>query len=424
MRGLRSRWFGPAAVGCVLVISIAQGMVAGAPSLAARQTAAVAAVPSDPVFGALLTDGSVVSGRVIQVDASMGITLAGPNNEERTIGVDRLVKLSRDGALPPSTVEGGSILFPHGDRLARCVINAAGDTALDVQSAAVGNLAVPLDAMLGLILNPPAEVDAADALEAKVRGEGRDAERIWLRNGDKLDGLFAGLTEKQVAFQPPTGRVALPRSGVVALGFNPAQVVEQTPEGPFFEWLLIDGSRFGLVQTRVDRGLVVGRTRFGAEVRIPIGEVARVRVLNASVLYLSDREADRAVYEPYLGPTRPYRRDASVVGPALRLGGQTFDRGLGTQSRTLLAYRLDPKAKRFQSTVGLDDAAGPLGNVVFKVLVDGKLRFESPPMGVGDASKTVDVDLAGGKVLILITEFGERGDVQDSGDWAEARLIR
>ncbi len=423
--GFRSRWTRPVAVCCALV-ALAQAAVADDPPSVrpTRTTPTVAAVPSDPVFGALLTDGSTASGRVIRVDAVEGVTLAGPDGGERTIAVDRLVKLTRDGGSPPSTVEGGSVLLPHGDRLARCVINASGDTTLDVQSVSMGRLAVPLDAMLGLILSPPNELDALDALETRVRGEARDAERLWLRNGDKVDGLFAGVTEKQVAFQPPSGRIALPRSGVVAVGFNPGQVVEQTPPGAFFEWLLLDGSRVGLTQSRVDRGVVVGQTRFSVEIRIPIGEVARVRVLNASVVYLSDRDADRAVYEPYLGPTRPYRRDASVVGPSLKLGGQTFDRGLGTQSRTLLAYKLDPKAKRFQGTVGLDDAAGPLGNVVFKVLVDGKPRFESPTMGAGDAPRTVDVDLSGGKVLILITEFGERGDVQDSGDWVEARIIR
>ncbi len=112
------------------------------------------------------------------------------------------------------------------------------------------------------------------------------------------------------------------------------------------------------------------------------------------------------------------------LGTPLRVGGRAFDRGLGTQSRTLLAYRLDPGSKRFQATVGLDDRAGPLGNVAFKVLVDGKARFESPPMGAGEPPRVVDVDLEGAKVLILITEFGERGDVQDAGDWVDARIIR
>lgn len=384
----------------------------------------VAAVPSDPVFSALLVDGSEIAGRISQVDPSRGVTLAGPGGAEQTVATDRLVKLTRDGASAPSTSGRGVILLPQGDRLANAMVGATTDTALTLQSFSIGNLAVPLDALVGVMLEPPSDVDAATLLEAKVRTEPHDTERLWLTNGDRLDGLFAGMTDKQVLFQPPTGQVALAKEGVVAVGFNPMQVVDQPPRGPYFEWLLLDGSRFGLSPSRVDRGQVTGRTRFGAEVRFSIGEVARIRVLGANVTYLGDRAADKVVYEPYLGPTRPYRRDASVVGSALRLGGQVFDRGLGTQSRTLLAYRLDPQSKRFQAIVGLDDAAGPLGNVVFKVLIDGKPRYESPTMGLGDPPKRVDIDLDGGKVLILITEFGERGDVQDSGDWAEARIIR
>ena len=287
-----------------------------------------------------------------------------------------------------------------------------------------GRLAIPLDSITALIFSPPRSPEAIDALEVQVRAEAPAAEQLWLVNGDRLDGLLAGLTDRQVVFRPPTGKMPLPRSGVVALGFNPKQVVEQAPAGAYFEWHLLDGSRVGLAGSRVERGQVVGVARFGGEVRFPIGEVARVRVLGGSVAYLSDREADKVVYESYLGPTRPYRRGTSVAGPAIRLGGQTFDRGLGTQSRTLLAYRLDPQAKRFQATVGLDDAAGPLGHVAFKVLVDGKPRLEIPGMGAGEAPRAVDVDVQGGRVLILITEFGDRGDVQDSADWAEARLVR
>ncbi|MEO6808483.1 MAG: NPCBM/NEW2 domain-containing protein, partial [Isosphaeraceae bacterium] len=41
-----------------------------------------------------------------------------------------------------------------------------------------------------------------------------------------------------------------------------------------------------------------------------------------------------------------------------------------------------------------------------------------------DAPGAIDLDIAGGKVLILISEFGERGEVRDFADWVEARLIR
>ena len=116
--------------------------------------------------------------------------------------------------------------------------------------------------------------------------------------------------------------------------------------------------------------------------------------------------------------------DRAVDGQPFQLAGQTYDRGIGTQSRTLLAYRIEPGDRRFQALVGVDERAGPLGSVVFRVLVDGKERFQSAPMTDRDAPKSIDVDLSKGKILILDTEFGDRGNVRDLADWVEARIIR
>jgi hypothetical protein len=89
-----------------------------------------------------------------------------------------------------------------------------------------------------------------------------------------------------------------------------------------------------------------------------------------------------------------------------------------------MAYRLKPGDRRFQALVGLDDRAGPLGSVVFRVIVDGRERYVSPTISARDTPKAIDVDLEGAKLLILITEFGERGEVRDFADWAEARILR
>ncbi|WP_435005244.1 NPCBM/NEW2 domain-containing protein [Tundrisphaera lichenicola] len=381
-------------------------------------------IPSDPVFNALRTDGSTVSGQIRQLGLKSGLVLARSDAADQTIPIEGLVKLTREGSSAPMTTEGGLVLFPDGDRLARSVIGPVGQFNLDIQQFALGNLAIPIDSILGLILAPPAEPDAVDALVARVRAEPREADLIWLANGDRLPGLFAGMTDKKLAFQPATGKVELDRSGIVALGFEPAQVNYPKPAGPYFELTTVDGSRLGVTDVRMEQGHVIARTRFGAEIRLPVGELAKVHVLDASVVYLSDREADGTQYEPYIGPTRPYRRNANVAGESLRLGGQPFDRGLGTQSRTLLAYKIPPGSKRFQSTVGLDDRAGPLGNVVFKIRADNHEVYTSPPMSHGETPRPVDVDLTGARLLILITEFGERGDVQDHADWIEARIIR
>jgi hypothetical protein len=106
------------------------------------------------------------------------------------------------------------------------------------------------------------------------------------------------------------------------------------------------------------------------------------------------------------------------------LAGQTFDRGLGTQSRTLLAYRIEPGDRRFQALLGVDERAGSSGSVVFRVLVDKEERYKSPPLSHRDAPQAIDLHLSNGKFLILDTDFGDRGNIRDLADWVEARVVR
>ena len=95
------------------------------------------------------------------------------------------------------------------------------------------------------------------------------------------------------------------------------------------------------------------------------------------------------------GRRAPSGSDRAVDGHPIQLGGQTFDRGIGTESRSLLAYRIEPGDRRFQALIGVDERAGPLGSVVFRVLVDRQERFKSPPMTDRDPPRSLDIDLAG-----------------------------
>jgi len=343
---------------------------------------------------------------------------------EQVIPLALLVKLSREGGAPASAPEGAVVLFPDGDRLHGGVVGAADDTRLKVLSSTLGDLDIPLESLLGLALKLPTDVDEADAFLSRVRSAPLRTELLWLANGDLLTGGFLGLDEKKVKFQLERGPIDLDRTGVVAIGFDPALIVYPRPQGTFLELSLADGSRLGVTAPQVEQGQVVATTRFGTPIRLPLGELTGVHSLSASIAYLSEREATAQQYVSYVGPTRPYRRDAAVTGHPLRVARKRFDRGLGTQSRTLLAYRLAPGDRRFQATVGLDDRAGPPGSVVFRVLVDNREEFASPPMSVRDAPRAIDIDVTGAKVVILATEFGPRGDVRDYADWIEARIIR
>ncbi len=383
------------------------------------------ALPSDPQYTALRTDGSTISGRIRRIDVGGGVALA-VDDSERIVSIPAgsLVKLSRDGGTTPASSEGGTVLFPDGDRLARCGIGPAGETTVEVQSEALGTLSIPLESILGLVLLPPLESDAAFALESRIRHEPRASEILWLANGDRLAGGLLALGEKTVSFQPTGGKVVLDRSGIVALGFDPKLVVYPKTEGPYLDLTFVDGSRVGVTTLQVEGGQILATTRYGQPIKLPIGELAEVHTRNGPAIYLSEIEPAGVKYVGYLGPTREFRRNEAVDGEPLRLAGKAYDRGLGTQSRTYLVYRIPPGAKRFQSLVGLDDRAGPLGNVVFRVMIDKDERFTTPPMSARDAPRIVDVDVTGAKTLVLITDFGERGEVRDHADWVEARLIR
>jgi hypothetical protein len=381
-------------------------------------------VPSDPIFNALLTDATRVSGRIRQFGPDGTISLVGET--ERTLALRSIVSLTRDGEPPPSLPEGSLVVFPDGDRL-RAIINTSGDANLETLPSPLGDVAtpIPLESILGVVLAPPSDSRALESILLRLDREPRDSEVAWLANGDRLAGSFLTLASDKLEFQAVAGKVDIPRQGVVAIGFDPKLVRYKRPEGVYIECTFTDGSRLALTDVRVDQGHILGTTRFGMRVRPPINALWRIRVRSDSVVYLSERSAAADQYTGYLGRhPETFGIDTTWDKHPLRVAGQPYDRGLGMLPRTFVAYRLEPRDRRFQALVGLDDLAGDKGSVVFRVLIDNREKFVSQPLTKRDAPVMVDLDVSGAKVLILVAEFGEGGHVQDSADWIEARLIR
>jgi hypothetical protein len=374
-----------------------------------------------PTFEIVTTAGPASPGRLAAIGVER-IEAAPESGEPKAFATTELVRVSRRVEAPAA--DGALVVLADGDRIARATIGAATDAAIDVQSTATGKASVPLDAALGLVLSPPTDPEGLDAIVRRIRTEPHAGEVAWLANGDRVVGTFEGMDERVVRLQVEGAPRELPREGVTAIGFDPALVSYPRPEGPFLEVGLADGTRLGLVDARLEQGRVSGVSRFGARVDAPLDDVASIVPRTAAVAYLSERQVDAKSYTPYFDVVRPFEVDAAVDGRRGAWGGRRHERGFGTSSRTLLAFKLQPGDLRFQATVGVDERAGPLGNVVFRVLTDGQERFATPAMTTRDAPRDVDVDLAGAKLLILATEFGERGDVRDLADWAEARIIR
>lgn len=109
----------------------------------------------------------------------------------------------------------------------------------------------------------------------------------------------------------------------------------------------------------------------------------------------------------------------------LRIGDETFDKGIGAHANGEIVLSLDGGFSRFKALVGIDnneDTQGTRGSAQFIIRVDGEERFKSPVCRGGGAPVPVDVGLDGAQRLELIINDAGDGHTYDQADWAIAAL--
>jgi hypothetical protein len=109
---------------------------------------------------------------------------------------------------------------------------------------------------------------------------------------------------------------------------------------------------------------------------------------------------------------------------SLRIKDERFERGLGHHAPGEISIDLAGEYDLFEAKVGVQWQEGNVGSVVFRVLVDGETKFESPVLRERDAAVPVKIPLEGaGELRLAVTDAGD-GIACDCADWAEARLHR
>jgi alpha-galactosidase len=113
--------------------------------------------------------------------------------------------------------------------------------------------------------------------------------------------------------------------------------------------------------------------------------------------------------------------DQASDGQPLALGGVRYAKGLGTNSPSLVRYRLGKACQSFSADIGIDDLTGDGGSAVFQVWADGEKLFDSGLVLGSTPPRHIDVDVTGRTELRLFV-----GEVDtfglDHGNWADARL--
>lgn len=113
-----------------------------------------------------------------------------------------------------------------------------------------------------------------------------------------------------------------------------------------------------------------------------------------------------------------------TTGSPLRIGQQTFPKGLGHHANGEIVIGLNGQYNAFLASVGVQWQGGHKGSVIFRIAVDGKIAFESGRMSDSDPARPVQVSLANARELRLIAADGGDGIGCDMANWAEARLVR
>ncbi|MBN2507058.1 MAG: NPCBM/NEW2 domain-containing protein [Verrucomicrobia bacterium] len=114
--------------------------------------------------------------------------------------------------------------------------------------------------------------------------------------------------------------------------------------------------------------------------------------------------------------------DPQKAGEPLRIGAQAYARGVGHHAHGKLVILLGGEFERFEADVGVQPCAG--GSVIFRVLADGRMLFDSGVMRSGEEARRVRVPVAGAQELVLEAQDAGDGIACDMANWADARLLR
>jgi len=188
--------------------------------------------------------------------------------------------------------------------------------------------------------------------------------------------------------------------------------------------------------TLIDGGNVCGRllasegatlsmdTSVGAVAAFGLEQVRRIDFQSDRIVYLSELSIADRKEEGLLHQSWPLRLNRSVSNGPLRIAGQSFEKGIGCHSRTVLSFDLAEPFESFAATVGIDNAVRPAGDASLRVLGDDRVLLADVPVTGRDAPRDLLVDVRGIKRLTLETNYGEALDLSDHVNWGEARLIR
>ncbi|MDD2706862.1 MAG: DUF6067 family protein [Verrucomicrobiae bacterium] len=141
-------------------------------------------------------------------------------------------------------------------------------------------------------------------------------------------------------------------------------------------------------------------------------------------VYLSDiKEQSQRGSFAELGKDGFINANASGRRDSLILADRVYAKGLWMHSVAETVYFINGNYEKFSALIGIGDETGDGGSVVFKVVADGRVIYNSGIFTRKRTPEKIDLNIAGVEKLALL--LGDAGDgiASDHGIWADAVLL-
>ncbi len=326
---------------------------------------------------------------------------------------------------PPAETEDasdGRVVLICGSEIAASGI-ALVEEEIVFQSPGFGEWTVPIDAVRALRFG---ELQRGSRFQKGLLEweASRDYDTIFISGGAELqetEGLIEEIDEVSLIFDRDGKLQTVPRAR--AYGVVLASPLLQEGERPACSVSLAGGTRLradivGMADGRLKLALVEG-----IELDLPWSSVRRVGIRSARLAYLSDIDEVRSGLRPIIAPRRPWQRDRSVSGLPIRIGEQTYDKGLGLAAGTFVTFPNDGPYDLLLAEIGIDSGARGRGDCEFVVESGERELFRQRARG-GEPPQLIRVDITGCSEVTLRVDAGEDLDLSDHANWGDACFLQ
>lgn len=332
-----------------------------------------------------------------------------------------------------------------------------------------GPMRIPFGMVRGLILRPPGGTTPWNELHEQMQQARDSSDSLWMMAGERRSGVLQELDsdgtlidfesdEPRLSLAHAPARQEISVDTIQALVFSPALSPMLPDESNQWEMAFQDGDRIRCQQILFDQ-----RDQVHLELALPIAlqselqrssllaRLAGLRQLHPTGVRWLDREAPASFRRlpqwsklqwpelqwPELQSsnsqefeTQDLQRFADRNRSPRTIDRHVFDHGLSMLSSSQASFRLKDHSKRFLAELAVpqmaDGESGIEASLIAKVLVHrhGRLEtaYQSPVLRSGDHS-AVDIDLDGCKLLVLLIDPSERGEIRDEVVWINARIL-